>query len=149
LYLELPIVARDRASSLIYCVAYFWRTKAEADVGTPPFLLNDFLMQLYPDDIRIKMQGGRYVRLDGVRVYPDAVTEEDELIGFQMETVKKTQPMLQEEVLNNVLRYWARATQPGYVGDQRSYRELSEADPDGILAFVSPLRNTKLDYPGL
>jgi hypothetical protein len=148
MYLEAPIVARDKESLRIYAVIHFWAQKALFDAGQPPIIINDFLMQLVDTITQVKVIGGRLVRLDGVRVRPEDVTEADEAIGWQRETINKTNPQLIAEVEENILNYWRRANAAGVTGDQRSFRSVTEADPDGILTKVMAFKGGH-DYPAL
>ena len=146
MYLNAPVVARDKKSQLIYVVVEFWNQKADRDAGQPPFLLNDFLMQIAPTVTSIRTVGGQWVRLDGVRVNPENVTEADDAIGWQMVTTTKTNPQIVAEVEANILRYWRRAVVNGYEGDNRSFRDVDEADPDGVLSKTLSYRGFH-DYP--
>lgn len=148
MFLNCPITARDVTTQLIYVSCDFWLDRANQQAGEPPILQNDFLMQIAPTVRSILTQGGRWVRLDGVRVDPANVTEADDLIGWQYTTTNKTNAATIDEVEQNILNYWARAKANNYRGDQRSFRSLSQADPDGTLSKILAFRGAH-DYPGL
>ena len=149
MYLEAPVVARDKASLLIYVVVNYWAQKAQFDAGLGPTVINDFLMQLTGTVTQIQTIGGRWVRLDGVRIRPEDVTDADDAIGWRYETKDKTNAELVAEVEANVLSFWARAKANGWTGDRRTFHSVDEADPDGVLTKIGGFRNTKRDYPTL
>ena len=149
MFLRTPTVARDRKTLLIYVVAEFWTTQAQFDGGQQPTVINDFLMQIAPSITAIRVVGGRWVRLDGVRVRPEDVTPADDAIGWQYTTTTKTQPEVLAEMEANILNFWRRAKANGWTGDRRTFHELSEADPDGVLSIAKQWSGRIQDYPGL
>ena len=148
MFLDCPTVARDVTSQQIYVSCDFWLQRADQQAGQQPMLRNDFLMQIAPTITELLVQGGRYVRLDGVRVDPNNVTDADLAIGFQYTTTNKTNAQVVAEVETNILNYWKRAKANGYTGDQRQFRSLNEADPDGNLSKALAFKGLH-DYPEL
>ena len=148
MFMDCPIVARDADSQLIYVSCDFWLLRETQQAGLPPLLQNDFLMQISPTITRPVVIGGRMVRLDGVRVREQDITDADLAIGFQYETIEKTNPQVIAEVERVILRYWGRAKRNGYTGDQRQFRSLSDADPDGVLGKTLAFRGLH-EYPEL
>ena len=145
----------------------FWRRKAEFDAAQPPFLTNDFHMQLQSegerevvrDDGWIKLTSGEYISPRQVRAR--------EVAGEVLETAKEPVTHdLRAQILTNIENYWA-AAQLGelsgdHTGDSRKQlywrnRPITQkptpvivrdnSDPKGVLARedVKDLRGKEIE----
>ncbi len=148
MYYEIAEVSRDQDSGRIYVLVQAWRSQAEHDAGDPAFASNDFLLKLRRQYQRVVTDAnGRLKRVDGVFVAPGAITPEDKAIGWERETVTKTNAELRQEVVQHIRAYIRRFrqrenTERAYPrkhdNRERIVRVLS--DPDGLLSRVSALQ---------
>ena len=86
----------DRATGHAYLLVHFWQTKAARTRGDPPFLIEDFLMQLRPTGTRLIDEGN-----------PALGT-----VPFDRD--------LPAEIKQNIRAYVAEAEKLGYRGDNSS-----------------------------
>lgn len=172
MYYEIPEVSRHE-SGLIYILVELWLTQADHDAGEPPILSNDFLIQLRRQYQRvvtstglvageaavgegeIGFPNGWHKRLDGVFVDPANITPEDEAIGWERETITKTNAELRQEARQILLAYWRRAKAAALAGqsfprrhDQRQRLIRNLDDPDGLLARVVALQGEAQEVIG-
>ena len=136
----------DRATGHAYLLVRFWQTKAARTRGDPPFLIEDFLMQLRPTGTRL-------------------IDEDNPALGT--ETFDRDLPA---EIRANIRAYIAEAEKHGYQGDNSSRNatggeffakgrlvrpggrpitriERDSSDPHGVLAKpeVAALRGRNVD----
>ena len=136
----------DRATGHAYLLIHFWQTKAARTRGDPPFLIEDFLMQLRPTGTRL-------------------IDEDNPALG----TVPFDRD-LPAEIRGNIRAYIAEAEQHSYRGDNSSRNatggeffakgrmvrpsgrpitriERDSSDPHGVLAKpeVVALRDKDVD----
>lgn len=135
----------------IYVLVDIWRAQADADAGDPPLLSNDFIIQIRRQIIRIVTDAsGNLKRADGVFVAPEDVTGADKAIGWEWETITKTNPALRQEVIEHIRDYWRRAKAAALAGrafprkhDNRERMVRNNTDTDGILARLAALRGLR------
>ena len=134
-------------TGLVYFDVDFWPSLVAKNRGDAPFVTEDFRMQLSRTVTRVVTDvDGRLKRLDGVFVPPDAITPEDEAIGWERETVQKTVTELRQEVRANILRHAdLLEARTELRGDRRlrAKPRVRVDDPDGIRATLSALREAR------
>lgn len=155
MYVEVAEVSRHESGAL-YVLVLFWHGKAQFDLGLPPAVSNDFIMQINRRYQRIVTNtDGWLKRLDGVFVDPANLTEEDEKIGFEREMVTKTNAELRQEVRQHIIDYWRRYKQAFLSRkpfprkhDQREKMRRNQDDADGVLARVRAMQGTREEVAG-
>ena len=135
-----------RATGNAYLLVHFWRTKATRTRGDPPFLIEDFLMQLRPTGTRL-------------------IDEDNPALGTEM-----FDRDLPAEIRANIRAYIVTAERGGFRGDNSSRNatggeffakgrrvrpsgrpitriERDSSDPHGVLAKpeVVALRGKNMD----
>lgn len=141
-------VATDATTGETYVLVRFWKSKAARARDDPPFLTEDFVMQLRPTGERL-------------------IDEDNPALG--KETFDRD---LEAEIQQNIWNYAERAERLGYEGDNTSgdavtagafsiggkvireagklipgHRKRDESDPHGVLAKpeVKELRDKDID----
>jgi len=78
-YRQIREISADADSGLLYLVVDFWLTKAGHANGNPPFLTNDFLMQIPAQETRIITDANGFWQRasDGVFVDPATIQPGD------------------------------------------------------------------------
>jgi hypothetical protein len=89
-------VSTDQVTGETYVLVRFWKTKAARTRGDPPFLTEDFLMQLRPTGTR--------------QVDPDDPSKGTEVFDRDLEA----------EIRDNIRRYIVDAERYGHEGDNTS-----------------------------
>ena len=167
MYFRINEVSTIRATGNTYVHVDFWRRKSHFDAGDPPFLTNDFHMQLQPtgakiverDDGWLKLAGGDYISPAQFEARIDAGAE------LALETEPVTHD-LRAQILTNIDNYWAAAQLGELSGDHTSdsRKQLywrnrpvpqqptpaivrDNSDPKGVLARreVKDLRGAKIE----
>jgi hypothetical protein len=159
MYLEIVEVSRHE-SGLIYVLVNFWREKADFDALEEEAASEDFLTQMVRQYERIVRDiNGHWKRLDSLFVDPATITPLTapihNAIGWERETITKTDAELRQEVKEHVLAYWRRAKREAQAGrpyprkhDQRERMVRNMADPDGMLARLALLQGTQQEVVG-
>ncbi len=111
-YREIREISADADSGLLYLVVDFWLTKAGHDNGNPPFLTNDFLMQIPAQETRIVTDANGFWQRasDGLFVDPATLQPGDTTV-WATETVDRPNLEVIQQVRENITNYlrWAVA----------------------------------------
>lgn len=121
-------------SGLSYVLVHFWRNVAESMSGSPPVLVEEFLMQLENAARRIVTDArGRYQLADGSFVSP---SELDETVGLPQFRYEERPGGVMERVRQNIEEFAEMAEQRGLMGSLTRKKNpvvRDRSDPHGIL----------------
>ena len=128
-----------KGSDLTYLLVDFWLTRAEFDAGEPPFLTNDFLMELRREAREIVRRVDGWLQLlDGTFVDPDdPATWDINPRDFVYEIVQRD---TRQEVHTNIRQYGRRARAAQFSGDHTG----DAAKPFRIKGETQPQKHVKL-----
>ena len=117
-YRQIREISDDADSGYLYLVVDFWLTKAGHDNGNPPFLTNDFVMQISPTETRIITDANGFWQRasDGVFIDPATLAPDDTTV-WATETVQRPRADIIAEIKGNVRDYFVRAIANRWAGD--------------------------------
>ena len=103
MYAKIKEISTVEGTPLTYVLIHIWANKALHDQGKASIGDNDFLMELYPTGQRVVQDAqGRYKRIDGVFVHPDAAIGDEE---WERETFNIDLPV---QIRENIVAYLGR-----------------------------------------